>query len=174
MAAFSSNRVVMSRRNQIHERSRAWMLLLALVPGLLVASVLAGNVLLVHRHDEHGSHVHVVESRTGHAHSVAHPAEEPEPIVADEEAEALLGPLSAEHGEGAPLRLSFQGNWSFTSLGAWTRTCPALPVAGSVEPRVVLGTCAPPHAGTGPPGRARGKQRSGLVAVVTTSRAIRI
>jgi hypothetical protein len=150
---------------------RAWLLwALATLVVLGLGTVLRGGALLVHDHGESGAHVHAlgnvaaeVASEHAHASSGAEPAEESVRSAA---------PADARDPQGVLLVLP--APVSLAALGCEPAACPpALVDVATLVPPSWEGSGARAHTGAGPPGPVRcAKQRSGVAALLTTSRAL--
>lgn len=159
--------------------------LLAGLPLLLLGPVLAGGALLVHAHGEAGAHLHLVpaaQSERSAAHHSHHGAqldhEHARPAAPESHSRPSPSRAPIEPPPAKPLLLlTFPGSAPL-AVCATSSICEPGPLPA---PCFVAEACArerarsPAPGATGPPGRARSaKQRSGIVAVRATSRAIRI
>jgi len=151
----------------------AWTLwLLLAVPTLVLGPLWDGGVLLVHEHSEAGEHVHVL-SEAAHEHHGEHAAQH-ELEVAEQLVSQLA--LANPEREGSHLLIAFPGPLGSSSTSSASLVPSALlPLYATLVPLVPIRQAVAAISGTGPPGRARGeKQRSGVAAVLRTSRAILI
>jgi len=128
----------------------------------------------MHEHSDVGEHVHVL-SAAAHEHHGEHAAQH------ELEHEILEQPAShpafaSPEREGSHLLIAFPGHMGSPSASSASLVPSALlPLCSTLVPPVPGRLAVPAISGTGPPGRARGeKQRSGIAAVLATSRAILI
>jgi len=156
-----------------------------LLPALLLGPVLSGAALLLHAHGEEGEHLHLVsaEGRVEHDSHGTHA--ELQHVAEHRRAELDHGdhgsdspriPEEPRH-EGSHLLIVFPGTLQLVSVGSATLLRSAQPVAFVLAPAPLIESTrrAPAFVGVGPPGRSwPGKERSGVAALVATSRAILI
>jgi hypothetical protein len=149
-----------------------WLLLA--VPTLVLGPLWKGGSLVVHEHSEVGEHVHVF-SETAHEHHEEHAAQHE---LEHEAAERLVSQpaLAKPERERVHLLMALPGPLGSPAASSASPVPSALlPLYATVGPRAPSCQTAPAISGAGPPGRACGeKQRSGVAAVLTTSRAILI
>jgi hypothetical protein len=147
----------------------------------MLGPTLGEDALLLHAHGGSSEHLHFVSPQADERHD--HHADHQEFELSDghdghETGCTLPGspttPSEQEH-ESSRILISFPGALHFSSIssGPLLRSAMTLMLCHAAEPR--LQSRAAAFIGTGPPGRAGpGKERSGIAAVLATSRAILI
>ena len=168
------------RTSRARAGCKRMLALLATLPTLLIGPVLGGDALLLHAHGVVGEHFHLVREDVEAEHHEDHG-----PWLAldhhDHELEhhPSADPSSPqrEPDERSRLLISLPGPLHFCSVHSPQLAGPAhtFVLRFEGEPRIHSRVNAPAFVGTGPPGRTRPvKERSGLAAVLATSRAILI